>query len=56
MIELSTTPVFAASDPVEAIAFDAKALRLAVTSQHGHIKVFTVDKAGVCLKYISALV
>jgi len=46
MVELSMTPVFEASDPVEAIEYDGYKSRLAVTSHHGRIAVYEVGKNG----------
>jgi hypothetical protein len=46
MVELSTTPVFEASDPVEAMEYDSDKSRLAITSLHGRVSVYEVGKNG----------
>jgi len=46
MLELASTRVFEASDPIEAIAYDPTQSRLAVSSQCGHIKLYDLGKNG----------
>ena len=46
MVELSMTPVFEASDPVEAMEFDNHKSRMAVSSHHGRVSVYQVGRSG----------
>ena len=46
MVELSMTPVFKPSDPVEAMEYDSDKSRLAVSSLHGRVSVYEVGRNG----------
>jgi hypothetical protein len=46
MVELASTRVFEASDPIESIAYDPTQSRLAVSSHCGHIKLYDLGKNG----------
>jgi hypothetical protein len=45
-LELSNTHTFAASDSVEALAFDPMHNRLAVSSHYGHVQMYRLEKNG----------
>jgi hypothetical protein len=46
MVELASCRTFEASDPVEAMAYDAVKCRLAVTSHHGRISLYDIGRNG----------
>lgn len=50
MVELASSRVFEASDPVESIAFDAKKSLFAITSHHGRIALYDIGKTGTMMK------
>ena len=50
MVELASSRVFEASDPVESIAFDAKKSLLAITSHHGRIALYEIGRNGTMME------
>jgi hypothetical protein len=47
MVELSTTRIFNASDPVEALKYDTKQCQLIISSQHGNYAMYEVERNGM---------
>ena len=46
MVELASSHAFEASDPIEAMAYNADKCRLAVTSHHGQIALYDIGRNG----------
>ena len=46
MVELASSRAFKASNPIEAMAYDADKCHLAVTSHHGQIVLYDIGRNG----------